>query len=124
MNSLIIIIAAYACLSSPMENKTDINNPLNHVVSYESPRTMGPMSKEKTQDCFKNIYFFSNHTESNIEVEFQLTDKQSSEVQTIILKPLLLDKEGDGGQRRITRPEKIGGSCDITYKILNAKYVH
>lgn len=124
MNNLIIIIAAYACLSSPMEEKISMNNPLNHVVSYESPRTMGPVSKENTQDCFKNIYFFSNHTESSIEVEFQLTDKQSSQVQTIILKPLLLNLEGDGAQRRITRPEKIGGSCDITYKILNAKYVN
>lgn len=124
MNNLIIIIAAYACLSSPMEEKTSMNNPLNHVVSYESPRTMGPMSTEKTQDCFKNIYFFSNHTESSIEVEFQLTDKLTSQVQTIILKPLVLDKEGDGGERRITQPEKIGGSCDVTYKILNAKYVN
>lgn len=124
MNSLIIIIAAYACLSSPMENKTVMNNPLNHVVSYESPRTMGPMSKENTQDCFKNIYFFSNHTESSIEVEFQLTDKHSSQVQTIILKPLLLAKEGNGSQRQITSPKKIGGSCDVTYKILNAKYVN
>lgn len=122
MNYLIIMFTAFLCLEPSSQSEAPFNNPLNHIVSYESYFMTKESADVETDACNKSLYFFSNHTEKAIQVKYMQTEGEKTEMQTITLGPLV-SEETSGPQRTITRPKKIGESCAIQYEIIEAWFV-
>ena len=122
MNNLVIILSACLCLSFSYHNTALDNNPINHVVSYESYTTMSLPSETGDQECLKNFYLFSNHLEKTIQVKYKELG-ENQEVHSIILNPLVEKENSNGRKQTITKPERIGETCDFIYEIIEASYI-
>jgi len=123
MNNLIIVLCTLLYYSPIQIPESLSNNPINHIVSYESYSTISAASENESLDCKTNLYLFSNHQNKKIEVTYRLSSADKNETLTVTLLPLSAKQANGGEKQTITRPEKIGATCENAFEILGAFYV-